>query len=346
MSHEIRTPMTGMLGMLRILSAARLNQEQRRRLDVATASGEALLGILNSILDYSKIESGSIAVEPIAFNLKDTLAGVVELMRPSAVEKGLKLSVAFDRATFDTYVGDAGKLRQIVFNLVSNAIKFTESGRVSVIVRRLAEGGDGDRLTIAVADTGIGIADGDIGRIFEPFTQTDASITRRFGGTGLGLAISRRLAEVMGGSLSVKSAPREGSCFTLAVDLRRAATLPRAHAPQAQPPSSAARLRILAVEDDPATRIVVQSFLESLGHEVQLATDGYRAVEMAAQQAPDLALIDIQFARHGRAGGGAAHPRSRRAGRAADPRHVGACLQGRGGALPAGRHGRLRRQGR
>jgi two-component system sensor histidine kinase TorS len=295
MSHEIRTPMTGMLGMLRILNSERLNPAQRRRLDVATSSGEALLGILNSILDYSKIESGSIAVEPLRFNLKDTLAGVVELMRPSAAEKDLKLAFSCDRSVFGDHVGDAGKLRQIVFNLVSNAIKFTERGGVSVAVRRTGATAAGDRLAIVVADTGIGIAPGDLGRIFEPFTQTDASITRRFGGTGLGLAISRRLAEVMGGELTVQSTVGEGSCFTLSVTLARAAAAPDVAGQTAQRPGRGPALRILAVEDDAATRIVVQTFLENMGHEVLLAVDGYRAIELAARERPDLVLIDVSM---------------------------------------------------
>jgi two-component system sensor histidine kinase TorS len=296
MSHEIRTPMTGMLGMLRILSAARLSQEQRRRLDVATNSGEALLGILNSILDYSKIESGNIAVEPERFNLKDMLAGVVDLMRPSAIEKNLKLGFSCDGSVFGDHVGDAGKLRQIVFNLVSNAIKFTERGRVSVAVRRAGRDEESDFFSIAVADTGIGIAPDDTDRIFEPFTQQDASITRRFGGTGLGLAISRRLAEVMGGSLTVKSTPQEGSCFTLGITLPRATAANEAVAkPALQVPQRTPALRVLAVEDDPATQIVVQTFLESMCHQVTIAADGYRAVDLAEQVRPDLVIIDVSL---------------------------------------------------
>ncbi len=300
MSHEIRTPMTGMLGMLRILNGSRLGVEQRRHLDIATGSGEALLGILNSILDYSKIESGNVAVEPIRFNLKDTLAGVVELMRPSAVEKKLKLSFACDRAVFGDHLGDAGKLRQIVFNLVSNAIKFTEAGRVGVVARRLERqaGVDRgvDRIAIAVTDTGIGIAPADLGRIFEPFTQTDASITRRFGGTGLGLAISRRLAEVMGGTITVESTPHQGSRFTLVLDLAPAEAVPAdgARAAAAAGPAPAPR-RILVVEDDAATRVVVETFLAAMGHRVVMAEDGFQAIALAAAQLPDLVLVDISL---------------------------------------------------
>jgi two-component system sensor histidine kinase TorS len=295
MSHEIRTPMTGMLGMLRILSAAPLSREQRHRLDVATSSGEALLGILNSILDYSKIESGRIAVEPVRFNLKDTIKGVIELMRPSAAEKGLKLRFSCDASLSGDHLADAGKLRQIVFNLVSNAIKFTERGRVSVAVRRLGTDAAADRVVIAVADSGIGIAPAEIDHIFEPFTQADASTTRRFGGTGLGLAISRRLAERMGGSLTVKSAPQAGSYFCLTMTLPQAETSPLARETVRQPRRRGPALRILAVEDDPATRIVVQSFLESLGHHVLVAVDGYKAVELAEREMPDLVILDVSL---------------------------------------------------
>lgn len=294
MSHEIRTPMTGMLGMVRILNESDLTAEQKRQLSVAASSGEALLGILNSILDYSKIESGNSGIDSVRFSLRDTLGGVVDLMRPSAAEKGLGLTLSCDRSIWSHHTGDDGKLRQIVFNLVSNAIKFTETGAITVAARRLAAGDQLQKIEISVADTGIGISEGDRERVFESFTQAEASIARRHGGTGLGLSISRRFSELLGGSLIVKSVLGEGSVFNLTLPLSRALPEPRRNAKSKIEAKARKRgLHILAVEDDPATRIVVQTFLEGLGHRVTMAKDGYAGLDLAAGEMPELVLMDI-----------------------------------------------------
>ena len=295
MSHEIRTPMTGMLGMLHILQEGQLTEPQRQHLATAAGSGEALLGILNSILDYSKIESGKISVDADPFSLGECLQGVVDLMQPAAHEHGLALSLQMDDALAPWHLGDAGKIRQIVFNLVSNAIKFTASGRVEIKASVAALGNQEQRVEIAVSDTGIGIAEGERGNIFQAFSQTDASITRRYGGTGLGLSISKGLAEAMGGSLALQSEPGKGSTFILTIDLSETGQ------PRSQPefgksvPATGRRLRILVVEDDEATRAVAAHFIAALGHEVSTVADGYRAIDMTAASPPDLVLMDVSL---------------------------------------------------
>lgn len=298
MAHEIRTPMTGMLGMLRILNDSTLVAAQRKRLSVAASSGEALLGILNNILDTSKIESGKISLDPVAFNLRETLRGIVDLMRPAAREKSLTLSLIWDSKLAPLNIGDAGKLRQIVFNLVSNAVKFTQRGGIRVVAHLIEQNGNAQMVGIAVSDTGIGIPEADQEHIFETFTQTDASITRRYGGTGLGLAISRGFARALGGSLSVKSAPGKGSIFELTLTLPAAANGNRKRAVK---PSKSRRsghaLQVLVVEDDEATRLVAARFLKDMGHRVIEAADGYLAVEAVRSRMPDIVLMDISLPR-------------------------------------------------
>jgi two-component system sensor histidine kinase TorS len=295
MSHEIRTPMTGMLGMLRVLKDADQSPRHRRHLDVAAGAGQALLGILDGILDYSKVESGMSGLDPISFRLRDTLAGVIGLMRPSAAEKGLWMELSWDTRLWPRHKADAAKLSQIVFNLVGNAIKFTQRGRIDIAVKLAGQGQTEQHVEISVADTGIGIAGHDLDRVFEAFTQTDASITRRFGGTGLGLSISRRFAETMGGTLNVESEAGHGSVFTLKLPLGRADAEPGYKTREVASRAALPGLRVLVVEDDEATRLVARSFLESLGHRVTEARDGHAALDALASKLPDLVLMDISM---------------------------------------------------
>lgn len=294
-SHEIRTPMSGMLGMLRLLKDSARNAEQQRRIATASNAGEALLGILNSILDYSKIESGKVALDTEVFRLDELLKGIVDLMKPSAEEKSLRLALALEEGIAPWLEGDAGKLRQIVFNLVGNAIKFTAQGSITLTARARDEGEGRQRVEIAVTDTGIGIPASAQQKIFESFTQTDGSITRRYGGTGLGLAISRGLAEAMQGRLDVSSEPGKGSTFTLTLGLKVAEPEAAVASLELHATAVPGGLSVLIVEDDEATREVALHFLTSLGHRCRVAKDGYEALALAAERAPQLVLMDISL---------------------------------------------------
>ncbi|MFE0019343.1 TMAO reductase system sensor histidine kinase/response regulator TorS [Mesorhizobium sp. NPDC059054] len=296
MSHEIRTPMTGMLGMMRLLADSKLAPKQRQYLSVATSSGEALRGILNAILDYSKVETGNVAIDKVDFDLAKLVRGIVAFMRPMAAEKGLDLRFVCDAKLGRAFNADAGKLRQILFNLINNAIKFTERGHVLVDVTVMANRKRVQSLRIAVSDTGMGIAPERQQDVFQPFTQMDASVTRRFGGTGLGLTISRKFAHLIGANLTVSSQPEIGSTFTLDMDLPRAAVASlgaRQH--QRLHRRTGAALDLLVVEDDDATRMVASEVLEKAGHRVKAVSSGYVALEAITEFRPDLVVMDVSM---------------------------------------------------
>ncbi|MET3794757.1 TMAO reductase system sensor histidine kinase/response regulator TorS [Aquamicrobium terrae] len=296
MSHEIRTPMTGMLGMIRLLADSKLGPKQREHLTVAASSGEALLGILNAILDYSKVETGNVVIDKIDFDLAKLVRGVVMFMRPMAAEKGLDLRLVVDRKLARAFNADAGKIRQILFNLVSNAIKFTEHGHVLVEVMVAANRKQSQTVHLAVSDSGIGIAPERQDDVFQPFTQMDASITRRFGGSGLGLAISREFARLVDAELTVASQPGKGSTFRLEIPLQKVAagTLSASGQRRARRPSGAAQA-ILVVEDDDATRMVATEVLERAGHRVRAVNSGYLALEAIDDFRPDVVVMDVSL---------------------------------------------------
>ncbi|RMF85518.1 MAG: TMAO reductase system sensor histidine kinase/response regulator TorS [Planctomycetota bacterium] len=298
MSHEIRTPMNGMLGMLRILDKGKLDEDERARLEVVERSGQALLAILNDILDYSKIESGHVAIESADFDLDALIEGIVSLMRPRAEEKGIALLVERGDDVPKRLVGDSGKLRQILFNLIGNALKFTPEGRVSVSVQRQQGGAEQTaRLRFEVSDTGIGIPETIQGSVFEAFYQQDASISRRYGGTGLGLAICKKLVDAMNGEIGVASAPGEGSVFWFTLEFNLAADhREEASAPHETPsPATTRPLSILVVEDNEVNQMVARGFLENMGHTVTIAPDGREALEAVQRHDFDLVLMDISL---------------------------------------------------
>ncbi len=293
MSHEIRTPMNGVLGMLRNLPRDGLTPAQVARLDAALASGRGLMGLLNSILDYSKLDQGQAAVETVAFDLAPALRDIALLMAPMAEEKGLRLVTSLPEAALPPVQGDLGKLRQILFNLVSNAVKFTEAGEVRVAVRLVSPAtADPLRLRFTVTDTGRGIAPEALERVFAPFQQEDPQTARTHGGTGLGLTISRRLAGLMGGALSVESLPGRGATFTLHLPFARGAALP---ALPEGPAPDLAPLSVLVVEDHPVNQEVALGFLKSLGHHAVLAGTGEAALELAGQRSFDAVLMDVNL---------------------------------------------------
>jgi PAS domain S-box-containing protein len=294
MSHEIRTPLNGVLGMTQAMDADELTPRQRARLQIVRDSGESLLAILNDILDISKIEAGKLELEAAPFDLAEVAESARRAFAALAESKQLALKLEVTPAAAGHCLGDAVRVRQILYNLVSNALKFTERGEVAVKVARR-----GATVRIEVTDTGIGIAPGDLERLFGKFEQADASTTRRFGGSGLGLAICRQLAQLMGGRVRARSRPGEGARFVVTLRLPVAAP-PTPASPAAAPAEPAARsasLRLLAAEDNETNRLVLRTLLGQLGVEPTLVGDGQGAVDAWEGGEWDAILMDVQMPR-------------------------------------------------
>ncbi len=292
-SHELRTPLNGVIGVASVLGATALDASQREMLDIIVSSGETLQVLLDDILDISKIEAGRVELELRAFRLSEILQQSVSLFGARAAEKGLSLSLDCD--TQAKYLGDGPRIRQIVSNLVSNAIKFTDRGTVSVRVRHKA-GAEGDRLRIEVEDTGPGFTVAAQGRLFERFEQGDGSTTRRHGGTGLGLPIARALAELMGGTLVAASAPGHGATFTFSLDLQHAkpGVPDEVREPRFEPPALPA-LRVLVADDNATNRRVVELILASAGVTVTCVGSGTEAVAAFQEGGWDFVFMDVQM---------------------------------------------------
>lgn len=296
-SHDLRTPMNGVIGMTALALRTELDEQQRDYLTTVLESAESLLCLLNDILDFSKIEAGKLTLEQIPFDVRELVEQTVKSLRVEAESKGLAVNWSVDAAVPERLTGDPTRLRQILNNLIGNAIKFTERGQVDVEVRLESAAVEETAVHIAVRDTGIGIPPEKIDTIFEPFTQADGSTTRRFGGTGLGLSIASRLAGLMGGRIWVESEVGRGSTFH--VTLRLAAPPPDAGQPALTPAvtgrSPTTGLRVLVAEDNPINRKVIVRMLELEGHKVSVAADGMEAVELATREPFDLVLMDVQM---------------------------------------------------
>ncbi len=309
MSHEIRTPMTGILSTLDLMLEADLSPTSQEYGRIIRSSGRSLLGIIDGILDFSRIESGQVELEAVPFDLMETLTGVIELFAASAERKGLELHLEVPEDVPSSLVGDPLRLRQVLLNLVGNGVKFTQQGTVTLglaVVRRDdSEDPSSLRLRFTVRDTGVGIAPETLDRMFMPFTQADTSTTRRHGGTGLGLAISRRLVELMGGTFELESTPGVGSVFSFHARFDLPSQEEVVSLEARASPSEASRsvagkhrwtgYRVLLVEDNEVNRLVVAEQLKSRGLDVVTARHGLEAVETLARGTFDLVLMDCQM---------------------------------------------------
>ena len=296
MSHEIRTPLNGVLGMAQAMAHDLLPTVQKERLSVIRQSGEALLTILNDVLDLSKIEAGRFEIEMIPFDLEELVTGAGAAFGAIADEKGLTFSVFVSDTAKGTYLGDPTRLRQIINNLVSNALKFTPSGAVRV------EAHYDDQLRVSVSDSGIGIAPDGLEDLFKPFKQADSSTTRRFGGTGLGLSICKHIAKLMDGDVSVESEAGKGSTFTITLPLTQldcsrapagGLTVPAATAEPVPPNVNG--FRVLAAEDNAINQLVLRALLNQIGIEPVFVVNGEEAVRAWRDGDWDLILMDIQM---------------------------------------------------
>jgi two-component system sensor histidine kinase/response regulator len=288
MSHEIRTPMNAIIGFTEVVLESELSEAQRQHLNTINRSARSLLGLLNDILDTAKMEHGSVVLEPRDFSLRELCRDLLATLRLGAAAKGLGLALDYPDELPEFFLGDALRLQQVLLNLLGNAIKFTEQGQVRLAVRY-----QGQTLRVDVVDTGIGIPADRLERIFDPFSQADASMTRRFGGTGLGTTIARQLVQLMGGEISVSSTLGRGSTFSVQVPL-----------PLGQPPAQLADtagglslppLRILVADDVAQNLELLTLRLGRLGHQLATASDGEQALALAQSQAFDVILMDVQM---------------------------------------------------
>ena len=295
MSHEIRTPMNGIVGMADLLSEAGLSQENQLYVDTIKQSADALLTIINDVLDFSKLNAGKLTMHPVPFRLHDSMIGIIRLLEPQARQKGLRLDYTPKGTLPEFVIGDEGRFRQILVNIIGNAVKFTEAGSVSVVIAATEIAGQ-QHLNIRVADTGLGIAQDQLDHIFEQFAQSESAATRKYGGTGLGLAISKLLIEKMQGSVRVTSTPGKGSCFTItlrmgtadkAIRIQQSARLPA--------PEQFTGLTVLLAEDNQTNRLVIRKLLQDYPISLITAHDGRQAVDKTKSYRPDVVLMDMSM---------------------------------------------------
>ena len=302
MSHEIRTPLNGVLGVAQLLEESGLTDEQARLAGTIRSSGEILLRLLNDVLDLSKIEAGKTELEISEFDVDELVQTAANLWRARAEEKGLRFKVSLGGDSAPRLSGDPVRIKQILFNLIGNAIKFTHEGSVEVVLRTLNIGPARTVLSARVADTGCGVPEHAQDKLFSAFTQADGATSRRYGGTGLGLTISKRLVELMGGTIGFESTPGKGSVFYFEAPLHRVAERASPPAAPAVEPTAAEfqaaqgdQPKILVAEDNPINQEVIRGFLKLRGWTCKTAPDGAAAVDAVKREGFDLILMDVQM---------------------------------------------------
>jgi signal transduction histidine kinase/CheY-like chemotaxis protein len=296
MSHEIRTPMNGVIGTLQLLEDTSLSEEQKDYVDTASTSAEALLAILNDVLDISKIEAGKLSFEKIAFDFKKVINNIVVLHSLKAEQQNVLLLQKIDESLPGAILGDPTRIRQVILNLVSNALKFTSQGEVTISVDVVKKDADSVDLKVTVSDTGIGIPQEAQKTLFNAFTQADGTTTRKYGGTGLGLAIVSQLVELMQGTLGVDSDEGEGSSFWFIANFQYTDEVPeKIESPVSENKSVPINARVLLVEDNPINQMVAQKMLEKIGIKAKLAKNGVEALYLLKEQPFDLVFMDCQM---------------------------------------------------
>ncbi|MCX7356526.1 MAG: ATP-binding protein [Alphaproteobacteria bacterium] len=297
-SHELRTPLHGIIATATALGRSALDSRQRELVGIIDDSGQSLDSLVSNLLDMAKLDAGRLSIRESTFALEREIRSVVGLMQSAATEKGLELrtQIAFNRDA--RFVGDALRIRQILVNLISNAVKFTDTGSVTISANVIGSttAGSLDEVTISVTDTGIGIAPDMVDRLFQRFEQADRSATRRYGGSGLGLAISKGISELLGGRIEVTSKLGEGSTFSLKISLRRAGVVAASEAANetgARP--SGAQLSVLVAEDHPVNRKILDVLLEPIAHKVVSVADGEEALKVLSSERFELAILDVQM---------------------------------------------------
>ncbi|TVQ72747.1 MAG: response regulator [Oceanospirillales bacterium] len=298
MSHEVRTPMNGILGMASLLQESDLKEEQQLHIKTLHSSANSLLAILDDILDFSKLEAGRLTLESVPFSLINLAQEVIALFDITAKNKQISLELVLDDKLSSHYQSDPGRFRQVLLNLVGNAIKFTHHGKVTLNITQV----DSDTVSCTIEDTGIGISPEVLETLFMPFTQADLSTTRRYGGTGLGLAISKKIIEQMGGSISVKSEEGKGSCFSFQIPLQsidapiaNPSEIPKSSASNIIADAEPAPTRILLVEDNKVNQMVAVGLLKKLGYSCTIANNGAEALDLVEAELFDLILMDMQM---------------------------------------------------